>query len=78
MPWASVLPQADRDKFVFDLAQAAGGGTHAPERLAACLREWQATAEAYADPSEAERLRQSVREADEGGVTPWEYDDASA
>jgi hypothetical protein len=78
MPWASVLPETDRERFASDLADAAAAGTRAPERLAACLREWQATAEVYADPSEAELLRQSLREADEGKVTPWEYDDASA
>lgn len=77
MPWVSVLPEADLAVFVSDLAEAADSGTHAPERLAACLREWQATAEAYADPAEAARLRQALREADEGKVTPWEYDDAS-
>ncbi|MGH3185156.1 MAG: hypothetical protein ACRDOE_25065, partial [Streptosporangiaceae bacterium] len=52
-------------------------GDHAPERLAARLREWQATAEVYADPAEADRLRRALREADEGKVAPWEYDDTS-
>src|SRR5579875_2577330 len=31
-------------------AGAAASGDHAPERIAALLREWRATAEAYADP----------------------------
>lgn len=77
MPWASPLPETDLAQLGSDLAGAAASGPHAPERLAALLREWQATAEVYADPAEAERLRQAIREADEGKATPWEYDDAS-
>jgi len=50
MPWAAPLPADDLDQLASDLAEAAGSGSHAPERLAAALREWQATAEAYADP----------------------------
>ena len=41
------------------------------------MREWQATADIYAHPAEAERLRQALREADEGEAMPWVYDDAS-
>lgn len=77
MPWVGPLPEADLAKFASDLAEAAAGGPRAPERLAALMREWQATAEVYADPAEAERLRQALREADEGEATPWVYDDAS-
>lgn len=32
------------------LTEAADASSHAPERLAAVLREWRATAEAYAHP----------------------------
>lgn len=78
MPWVSVLPDADLSAFAADLTQALSSGTHAPERLAACLREWQATAEIYADPAEADRLRQAISEADEGMITPWVFDEASA
>ena len=68
MPWVSSLPQADIPVFAADLARAAASGDHAPERLAACLRDWLATAEIYADPAEAERLRQALQEVDEGRV----------
>ena len=77
MPWVKSLPEADLSAFASDLVDAAASGDHAPERLAARLREWQATAEVYADPAEADRLRRALREADEGMVTPWEYDDTS-
>lgn len=77
MPWAKSLPEADLPALASDLVEAAASGDHAPERLAARLREWQATAEVYADPVEADRLRRALREADEGKVTPWEYDDTS-
>jgi len=77
MPWVKDLPEADVLAFAADLAKAAASGEHAPERLAACLREWQATAEIYADPEEAERLRRALREAGEGSVTRWEYDESS-
>jgi hypothetical protein len=78
MPWVSVLPEAELAAFATALADAAASGVHAPERLGACLREWQATAEVYADPGEAGRLRQALREAGERKVTPWEYDETSA
>jgi hypothetical protein len=77
IPWAKSLPEADLSAFASDLAAAAASGEHAPERLAARLREWQATAEVHADPAEADRLRRALREADEGKVTPWEFDDTS-
>jgi hypothetical protein len=78
MPWVSVLPEAEISAFAADLTRAVSSGTRAPERLAACLREWQATAEIYADQGEANRLRRALREADEGKISPWAYDEASA
>lgn len=78
MPWVEVLPEAEVSAFAADLTRAVSSGMRAPERLAACLREWQATAEIHADQGEADRLRQALREADEGMVSPWEYDEASA
>jgi len=78
MPWTAVLPDAEVSAFAADLTQAVSSGAHAPERLAACLREWQATAEIHADQAESDRLRQALREADEGMVSPWAYDEASA
>lgn len=78
MPWVRSLPEADLSTFASDLADAAASGDHAPERLAARLREWQATAEVYADPDEAERLRRAMREAEDGRAEPWQFDEASA
>jgi hypothetical protein len=75
MPWARFLPEADLPALATDLIEAAASEKHAPERLAAVLREWRATAEVYADPAEADRLRQALREANEGKATPWQYDD---
>ncbi len=77
MPWATPLPESGMDEFASELADAAASGDHAPERLAAVLREWRATAEIYADPDDAGRLRQALREAREGKATPWVYDDVS-
>jgi hypothetical protein len=77
MPWATSLPGEAVDNLAADLADAAVSGDHAPERLAAVLREWRATAEIYADPADADRLRQALREAHEGEATPWVYDDVS-
>lgn len=76
VPWARSLPEADLPVFVSELAEAAGSGRDAPEKVAALIREWRATAEIYADPREAARLRQALQEAREGKATPWEYDDA--
>jgi hypothetical protein len=50
MPWARPLPADELRQFAADLAEAAASDDRAPERLAALLREWRATAEAYADP----------------------------
>jgi hypothetical protein len=77
MPWAESLPTGDLSQFASELVEAASSGDHAPERLAAVMRAWRATAEIYDDPDEAARLRRALREADEGKATPWEYDDAS-
>jgi hypothetical protein len=78
MPWAKSLPPADLPALAADLAAAAASGPDAPEQLAAVLLEWQATAEIYTDPDEAERLRQAIREAREGKATPWQYDDEAS
>jgi hypothetical protein len=63
MPWAQFLPEADLPALASDLIEAVGSENHAPERLAAVMREWRATAEVYADPAQADRLRQALREA---------------
>jgi hypothetical protein len=77
MPWARSLPEDNLSDLAADLEHAASSGDHAPERLAAVLRSWRATAEAYDDPAETDRLRRALREANEGKATPWEFDDAS-
>jgi hypothetical protein len=78
MSWTSSLPEADLPVFISELAAAAASGGDAPEKVAAVLREWRATAEIYADPREAARLRQALQEAREGKATPWEYDDVES
>lgn len=45
MPWATPLPAEDLRQLASDLAEAAASGDHAPERLAAVMREWRDTAE---------------------------------
>lgn len=78
IPWTRSLPEADLPVFVSELAAAAASGKDAPEKVAALIAEWQATAEIYADPDEATRLRQALQEANQGKATPWEYDDAAS
>lgn len=78
IPWTRALPPADLPVFVSELSEAAASGEDAPERVAALIREWQATAEMYADPREAARLQRALQEAREGKATPWEYDDAES
>jgi hypothetical protein len=65
MPWAQVLPETDLPAFADQLREAASSGPYAPEKLAATLRDWRATAELYVDPAEAERLSQARQRADE-------------
>ncbi len=78
IPWTRFLPEADLPVFVSELAAAAASGKDAPEKVAALIGEWRATAEIYANPDEATRLRQALQEANEGKATPWEYDDAAS
>jgi hypothetical protein len=78
MSWTSSLPEADLPVFISELAAALASGRDAPEKVASVLREWRATAEIYADPREAARLRQALQEAREGKATPWEYDDVES
>lgn len=70
MSWTSSLPETDLPVFISELAAAGASGRDAPEKVAAVLREWQATAEKYADPREAARLRQALQEAREGKAMP--------
>src|SRR5260221_8196273 len=77
MPWATPLPESGMDEFASELADAAASGDHAPERLAAVLREWRGTAEIYADPDDAGRPRQGPRGARGGEGPPPGVHDAS-
>jgi hypothetical protein len=77
IPWTAALPEAGRARFLQDLVEAVGSGARAPERLAATMRDWHATAELYADKGEAERLRRAIKTGSEG-LSPWEYDDESS
>ena len=40
MPWAAPLSDGELDQFASAIADASSSGDHAPERLAAALREW--------------------------------------
>jgi hypothetical protein len=61
-PWATLLPKGDRRTFVDELTTTlmavAGLENYAP--VGQLLREWKATAEIYADPRLARRLRRSI------------------
>lgn len=68
MPWARPLPEDDLHRFVADLAEAAASGDHAPERLAALLREWRETAEILGDPQAIAELAESAEAVTRGDV----------
>ena len=56
LPWLSLLPAADADKFRAELAEAVAGGAE-PAEVAALIAEWQHAAELYDDPDLAAVLR---------------------
>lgn len=56
IPWTRALPDADLPIFAAELADAAASGRDGPELVATVIREWRATAEAYADPAILEAL----------------------
>jgi hypothetical protein len=60
MPWAAPLPGSDLTRFAADLAEAAGSGDHAPERLAAVMREWRETADILGDREAMAELAESA------------------
>jgi hypothetical protein len=68
MPWASPLPSDDLVEFAADLAAAAGSGDHAPEQVAALMREWRETAEVLGDPQALAELRESADAVAAGDV----------
>ncbi|MGH3302541.1 MAG: hypothetical protein ACRDOK_12815 [Streptosporangiaceae bacterium] len=68
MPWSRYLPQDDLNEFTADLARAAGSGEHAPERLAAVIREWRMTAEVLSDPKALAQIQAAREEIARGDV----------
>jgi hypothetical protein len=62
LPWLSFLPQAARERFYVELFECIDGagslGTLAP--VGRLLDEWHATAQVYADPDLAARLRRPL------------------
>lgn len=61
MPWASSLSEEDLQEFASDLTAAINAGEHAPEQVAAVMREWRETAEILSDPE----TMSALAEADE-------------
>jgi hypothetical protein len=68
MPWTGSLSENDLNKLVSDLVDAAASGEHAPERLAAVMREWAETAEILGDPEEMAELAASDEAVARGDV----------
>lgn len=62
LPWIELLPARDRKEFLDEFSKVMAATTeldnYAP--LTQLLREWRATAEVYADPRLAKRLRGSL------------------
>jgi hypothetical protein len=66
LPWTALLPEEDRRQFVAELTEMAGAsadtGNYAP--LAVLLRDWQATANVYANPAALKDLTEPLEEAE--------------
>jgi hypothetical protein len=66
LPWTSLLPEEARRQFVTELTEMAGAvadtGNYTP--LAVLLRDWQATANAYADPEAFKELTEPLEETE--------------
>jgi len=71
-PWVEFLPQADRRSFLdeFSRVVVAAAALDDYETLSQLVREWRATAEIYADPRMARRLRRAVTAAGEPVTAP--------
>lgn len=69
MPWARPLPEDDLGQLASELAEAAASGDHAPERLAALIRQWRETAEVQAEPGAMSELEESAAAIASGDVT---------
>ena len=66
LPWTSLLPDEERRQFVAELMEMAGAaadtGNYAP--LTTLLRDWQATANVYADPAAFKELTEPLEETE--------------
>ena len=66
LPWTSFLPEDDRRQFMTELTETAGAaadtGNYAP--LALLLRDWQATANVYADPAALKELTEPLEQSE--------------
>ena len=69
--WSEFLPVKHRRAFLDEFSRTliASAEMETYERLAQVVREWKATAEIYAQPGLARRLRVAVRLADGGTVS---------
>lgn len=69
--WSEFLPVKERRLFLeeFSRALVASADIDTYELLAQLVREWRATAEVYAQPGLAKRLRRSVKAFDGGAVS---------
>jgi len=56
IPWTAPLDDSELDQFTTSIADAAGSGDHAPERLVAVMRERRETAEVRSDPHALEEI----------------------
>ncbi len=68
MSWTAPLTDGELDQFASGIADAAGSGDHAPERLAAVLREWRETAQVLSDPHALEELEAARADIARGDV----------
>lgn len=68
--WSTFLPKRDRRAFVEELTMTLVGAAQVENfaPVAQLVREWKATAEIYADPSLARRLRRPI--APDGDAVP--------
>ena len=68
--WSEFLSVKQRRAFLDEFSRTliASAGMETYERLAQLVREWKATAEIYAQPASAKRLRTPVEMADGGSV----------
>lgn len=71
-PWVTLLPEADRKAFALELTQTLLASEDLQDfvPVVQVIREWRATAEVYADPDLARRLRKPITKAHGKRVMP--------